>query len=32
LVEMAGPEAFQADDLHRIFQIGRLQMVRDRTF
>jgi hypothetical protein len=31
LVEMAGPEAFQADDLHRIFQIGRLQMVRDRT-
>jgi hypothetical protein len=32
LLEMAGPEAFQEDTLHRIFQIGRLQMVGDRTF
>jgi hypothetical protein len=32
LIEMAGPEAFQEDNLHRIFQVGRLQMVGDRTF
>ena len=32
LLEMAGPEAFQEDGLHRIFQIGRLQMVGDRPF
>jgi hypothetical protein len=32
LLEMAGPEAFQEDAMHRIFQIGRLQMVGDRTF
>lgn len=27
LLEMAGPEAFQEDTLHRLFQIGRLQMM-----
>jgi len=27
MLEMAGPEAFRGDVLHRIFQIGRLQLV-----
>jgi hypothetical protein len=31
LLEMAGPKAFQEDTLHRVFQIGRLQMVGDWT-